>query len=160
MIEETFNKTDDVLANINDFLRRATDRITPNVVLLVAIFNGGLIGLTTTGFMGESSLSVKSLSFFLIIWQFGLVCFFSARYVDLTVDYLNKFGLCGFVGFFWQWQLFGMMSDVKTITPPAEHPVVVAFLAYATFFFLLGYCFRNTRKNARKLYSLKEKNVA
>ena len=67
-------KTDDALQGINDFLKTLTNRITPNVVLAVVILNGFIIGLVTTGYLGNKSLAVQSLSFLLIIWQLIIIC--------------------------------------------------------------------------------------
>ena len=157
-------KTDDALQGVNDFLRSITDRITPNVVLTVAIVNGFLIGLATTGYMGEQSLSVWSLSFFLILWQLAVICIFSSRYIDLTTNYLNKFVVCIAIGYVWQWQFFGMwadkFTDIQTIEPPIDNGAIGVMFGYFTLMFLFGYCFRGNRRNTGKVYSLKEENAA
>lgn len=159
-------KTDDALQSVNDILKNITDRITPNIVLTVAIVNGFLIGLATTGYMGEQSLSVWSLSFFLILWQLLVICVFSSRYIELTTNYLNKFVVCIAVGYVWQWQFFGMWAnrfnpEIKTISPPIDNSAIGVMFGYFTLMFLFGYCFRGNRKNKGNIYTLgKDKNVA
>jgi len=159
-------KTDDALQGVNDFLRTLTDKITPNVVLAVALINGFIIGLVTTGYMGEKSLEVLSLTFFLILWQLLLLCVFSSRYIELTTSYLNKFIVSIAIGYIWQWQFFGMWAvwynpEITTIKPPIDNTVAGVMFGYATVMLLLGYCFRNNRKNIGKMYSLdKDQNAA
>ena len=158
-------KTDDALQGVNDFLKTLTNRITPNVVLAVAILNGFIIGLVTTGYLGNKSLSVQSLSFLLIIWQLIIICIFSSRYIELTTGYLNKFFICGLFGFIWQWEIFGTIAinfypELTTITPIMDHGLVVFTLAYLTLQILFGYCFKNNKKHTSKVYSLKEDKVA
>ncbi len=158
-------KTDDALQGINDFLKTLTNRITPNVVLAVVILNGFIIGLVTTGYLGNKSLAVQSLSFLLIIWQLIIICIFSSRYIELTTSYLNKFVVSGAIGYIWQWQFFGMWAnsfnpEITTINPPMENTVVGFMFGYATIMILFGYCFKNNKKHTSKVYSLKEKDVA
>lgn len=161
------NKTDEALEGLNNFLKTITNRITPNVVLVIAIVNGFLIGLATTGYMEDKSLSIFSLSFFLIIWQLFIICIFSSRYIDLTTNYLNKFFLSGCIGYIWQWQFFGMWAnefrpEIKTISPPIENVAVGIMMGYFSLMFLFGYCFKGNKKNSRQdnIYKLKDKDVA
>lgn len=161
------DKTDNALNSVNDFLKTVTDRITPNVVLLISIVNGFLIGLATTGYLGDKSLAVWSLSFFLIIWQLLVICVFSSRYIELTTSYLNKFIVSGAIGYIWQWQFFGMYAiwdnpDITTIVPPMENKAIGFMFGYFTLMILAGYCFKGNKKNtSAKLYELpKDKDVA
>jgi len=158
-------KTDDALQGINDFLRTLTDRITPNVVLMVSAVNGFLVGLATTGYLGEKSLAVWSLSFFLIIWQLLVICIFSSRYIELTTSYFNKFIVSGAIGYIWQWQFFGMWvnefhPEITTISPPMENTVIGLMFGYFTIMILYGYCFKNNKKNTGKMYSLEDRDAA
>lgn len=159
-------KSDDALASVNDFLRTLTDRVTPNIVLVIAIVNGFIIGLATTGYLGEMSLSVSSLPFALIIWQLVIICVFSSRYIDLTTGYLNKFIICGVIGYVWQWQFFGMYAnafapEITTITPPMENGVISMILGYFSIMFLFGYCLKGNKKNTgSKVFDLKDRHVS
>jgi hypothetical protein len=102
------SKVDEVLTNINIFLSTTTDRITPNVILFVTAFNGFILGFLTTGYLGLNSMGIFSFPFWLFIEQFVVICFFSSRYVDLTTEYLTKFFLAGVIGYYVQWQSFGV----------------------------------------------------
>lgn len=102
------NKTDEVLTGINIFLSSTTDRITPNVILFVTAVNGFILGFLTTGYLGNNSMGIFSFPFWLFIEQFVVICFFSSRYVDLTTEYLTKFFLAGVIGYYIQWQSFGV----------------------------------------------------
>lgn len=118
------NKADEVLSGINIFLATTTDRITPNIILLVTMFNGFILGFLTTGYLGADSMGIFSFPFWLFIEQFVVICFFSSKYVNLTTEYLIKFFLTGVLGYYAQWQLFGYYASnynvemFKTIQPP------------------------------------------
>ena len=103
--------TDDLLLKINEYLRGITDKITPNVVLSIAMINGFVVGFATTGYLGVASISIQSLNFALIVWQFVVICVFSAKYITLTLGYLNKFLMAAVMGFGGQWQVFGMYAE-------------------------------------------------
>lgn len=150
------NKTDDALQGVNDFLRTMTDRITPNIILIVALFNGFLIGLVTTGYLGGSSVPVKSGTFGLIIWQFVIVCFLTARYVDYTTNYLSKFLICGATGYYWQWQIFAMLWATESFQPPFGDSGFGYILI--TSVVILSQCFKgNTRNRQGNLYEMPRK---
>lgn len=127
------------------FLSTSTDRITPNIVLLVTLINGFILGFLTTGYLGESSMGIFSFQFWLFVEQFVVICFFSARYVNLTTEFLNKFFLSALIGFSVQWQSFGLWvakyEPENTLIEPLVDPGFATFiLGYAGF--LLGkYCF-------------------
>jgi len=160
------DKADDALQGVNDFLRTITDRITPNIVLMTALINGVAGGVLTTGYLGEKSIEVASLSFVLFIWQFIAICILSSRHVDLTTTYLNKFIISGAVGYIWQWQFFGMYAlwdhpKTATIVPLMDHNLIVIAFGYGTVMLML-YCFSGNQKNTQgKLYEMpREKNVS
>ncbi len=139
-------KTDEVFLKVNDQLRNLSDKITPNIILFVALFNGFVLGFTTTGYLGESSVTIQSLNFFLIIWQFVIICFFSAKYVDLTTAFLHKFTMCGVIGFAVQWQIFGMyvISYEPELSRNIQPIIDNSFGKFMFFYFcFLGmkYCF-------------------
>lgn len=140
------SKIDEFLLKFNESIRTLDKKITPNVVLFVAMFNGLLIGLATTGYLGDNSIAMKSITFALIIWQFVLICFFSAVHVNLTAEYLNKFILSAGIGFSVQWQGFGMYVAsfepdlVKNIQPIIENNFGIVFGGYI-FLLLIKYCF-------------------
>ena len=161
MIEKTTEKADDALATVNDFLKGVTDKITPNFVLLIALVNGVLIGLVTTGYLGASSVPVKSFTFALIIWQFVAICFLTARYVELNLNYLNKFVLSGLIGYYWQWQIFAMLYPTETFMPPFGNNGF-GFIGYISVLIFFGYCLNGNKKAKRaQVYSLdEEKHVA
>ncbi len=157
-------KTDETLLKINEVLRALTDKITPNVVLFIALLNGFIVGFATTGYLGAASISVKSLTFGLIVWQFIVICIFSAKYITLTLDYLNKFFLTAVIGFGGHWQVFGMYAKefdpvlLKDIEPIVENGFGVFMFSY---FFMMGlkYCFSGNygaAQSVKKQYSLKE----
>ncbi len=154
-------KADNALSSINDFLKSTTDRIGPNTVLFIALLNGALIGLVTTGYLGSSSIPVKSFTFVLIIWQFTAICLLTARYVDLTIKYLNKFMLSGLVGFFWQWQVFAGFYPTETFLTPFEGGGSI-FMWVITVQVFLGHCLTGNQKNtAKNMYVLdKDKSAA
>ena len=139
------NKTDEALAGINIFLSTTVDRITPNTVLMVTMVNGFILGFLTTGYLGENSMGIFSFQFWLFVEQFVVICFFSAKYVNLTVEFLNKFFLSAVIGFSLQWQLFGLWIEKYEPKNGNMEPLVDA--GFATFvlgyagFMLAKYCF-------------------
>jgi hypothetical protein len=157
------NKTDEVFLKINDLLRNLSDKITPNIILFVALTNGVILGFITTGYLGASSIPIKSFTFILFIWQFVIICFFSAKYVNLTTAYLHKFAMCGVIGYAFQWQTFGMYAAsydaelLKSITPLQENGFSTALFFYFCF---LGvkYCFsgNNQTTGNTKKYELEK----
>jgi len=150
------DKADDAIQGVNDFLRSATDNITPNTILIVALFNGFLIGLVTTGYLGDSSVPVKSGTFGLIIWQFVIVCFLTARYVDYTTNYLAKFFICGATGYYWQWQAFAMLWPNKEFAPPFGDSGFGYILITSAV--ILSQCFKGNKINTgAKLYGIPRK---
>lgn len=159
-------KTDELLLRANEFLNSTTAKITPNVVLLIALLNGFIIGFTTTGYLGGASIEVKSLNFGLIVWQFIIICIFSARYVTLTVSYLNKFAFTGVSGFFIQWQTFGMYAQefdalmLKDIQPIISNGFGVFVMSWALLM-ILKYCFsgnEQTNVSNQKVFKIEEGN--
>lgn len=154
-------KTDELFLKINDGLRNLSDKITPNIILFVALLNGFILGFITTGFLGASSISIQSFTFVLFIWQFVIICFFSAKYVSMTTAYLHKFAMCGVVGFSFQWQVFGMYASkydaelFKNIQPLMDN----GFSSILFFYFcFLGvkYCFSGNLQSSEvtKKYEL------
>lgn len=162
------DKTDDALQGFNDFLKSIGDKVTPNVILVIVIINSFLLGVLTTGFLGDKSIEAMSLSFFLFIWQFAAIFVLSSRHVDLTTNYLIKFYICGLLGFIWQWEIFGQIAkkwypEIKSISPIMGHPLVVFMCANLTIMVIFGFCFRGNEKHKNKgnIYTLdKDKNVA
>lgn len=153
-------KTDEAVRTVNDFLRTVTNGITPNIILLVALFNGFVIGLVTTGYLGESSVSVRSGTFGLIVWQFVIVCILTARYVDYTTSYLSKFFICGATGYYWQWQIFAMAWPTESFSPPfGDSGFGYIFITSVV---ILSQCFKGNNKNTGgNIYTLnKDKNAA
>lgn len=148
------NKADEFLSTINIFLSSTTDRITPNIILFVTMVNGFILGFLTTGYLGAQSMGVFTLTFWLFVEQFVVICFFSSKYVNLTTGYLNKFFLSAVIGFGLQWQAFGLYAvgtDIKTIEPLVDH-------GFATFMFgyfglmMTKYCFTgNETKHETKI---------
>ncbi len=147
-------KADEILSTINVFLSTTTDRITPNTILFVTMINGFILGYLTTGYLGDKSMGMFTLPFGLFVEQFVVICLFSARYVNLTTEYLNKFFLSATIGFGLQWQVFGLYAvgtDIKTIEPLVDS-------GFATFVFIYfglmmtKYCFTgNETKQETKI---------
>ena len=140
------DKTDELFLKVNVQLKNLNEKITPNIILSVALLNGFILGFITTGFLGQSSISIQSFTFVLFIWQFIVICFFSAKYVELTTAYLHKFAMCGVIGYAFQWQTFGMYADgydkelLKSIEPIIDN----GFGTFMFFYFCflgLKYCF-------------------
>jgi hypothetical protein len=122
------NKLDESLEGVNEFFKSITNRITPNKILFVTLLNGIFLGLITTGFLGDKSISVYSFTFLLFIWQFFVICVFSSSHVNFNAAYLQKFIWIGVIGYAIQWQTFGMIAveykleAAKTIAPIINHP--------------------------------------
>ena len=141
------SKLDEGLAGFNIFLSTTTDRITPNTILLVTMVNGFILGFLTTGYLGEKSMGIFSFPFWLFVEQFVVICFFSARYVNLSTEYLNKFFLSAVIGFALQWQLFGLW--VQNYEPKNDNIAPMFEGGFQTFIMgylgLLGliYCFKD-----------------
>ena len=155
MMNEVTGKADDGLNTINEFLKSATDKIGPNFVLFVALLNGALIGLVTTGFLGESSISVRSATFFLIIWQFILTCILTARYVDYTINYLGKFLISAMTGYYWQWQFFAMFWPTESFKPPFGDSGFGYILVLSIV--ILSQIFKGNVRNTKFKYTLHSK---
>jgi hypothetical protein len=159
-------KTDDALGGINDLLRSLADRITPSTILIITIVNGFALGLLTTGFLGDKSIGVSSLSFALFIWQFLVIFVLSSRHIDLSTTFMNKFVVSGMFGFVWQWQAFGMIAKnfypgMTSIEPLMDHPLIVFMFGYLTIMILVGYCFKGNIKTIKQnKYDLKANNAA
>ena len=150
-------KADEILSTINIFLSTTTDRITPNIILLVTMANGFGFGFLTTGYLGKDSMGVFTFLFWFFVWQFVLTCFLTSRHVNLTTEYLTKFFLAAVIGYYVQWQVFGIYV--------AKHePEMVKFIEPAfdggsgNFIFILflimgvSHCFSgNELKNETKI---------
>ena len=136
---------DESLLKVNDTLRSLNDKITPSIILAVALSNGFISAFITTGYLGSSSISAESFTFGLFIWQFIVTCFLSAKYVNLTTEYLHKFVLCGVIGYAVQWQCFGMYVE-------KVEPVMGNGFGAAMFFYFcalgLKYCFSGNAKTS------------
>lgn len=152
-------KTDELFLKINDQLKNLNDRITPDVILSVALLNGFILGFITTGYLGNSTISVQSFTFVLFVWQFAIICFFSAPYVSMTTEYMHKFGMSGVIGYAFQWQTFGMYvvkyePDIK-MEPIVDNGFGV-FLFFYTCFLVVKYCFSGNvqTKSTTKKYEL------
>ncbi len=158
-------KTDELLLKVNEVLRGLTDRITPNVILSIALLNGFVVGFATTGYLGEASISIKSLNFALIVWQFVVICVFSAKYITLTIIYLNKFFLMAVVGFGGQWQIFGMYAEeydsvmLLNIQPIFQNGFGTFIFAYFCLMAIKhGFSGNQKAQNTTKQYQLEEDN--
>ena len=151
------SKTNEVLSSVNIFLSTTTDRITPNIILLVTMANGFGFGFLTTGYLGTDSMGVFSFLFWFFIWQFVLTCFLTSRHVNLTTEYLTKFFLVAVMGYYAQWQIFGYYvakyepKMVKFIEPVFEGGSGNFIFIL---FFIMGFkhCFNNNEvKNETKI---------
>lgn len=70
------NKIDEGLSGVNEFFKAITKRITPNWILLVTLLNGFFLGLITTGFLGDRSVSVYSFVSYYLYGNFCHLCVF------------------------------------------------------------------------------------
>ena len=154
------DKADEAFLKANDALSSLSDKITPDIILSVALLNGFILAFITTGYLGASSISIQSFTFVLFIWQFVIICFFSSKYVNLTTAYLHKFGMCGVLGYAIQWQLFGMYAVsydtelAKNIQPIIEKEFGI-FMFFYFCFIGLKYCFANNLKSSESTNSYK-----
>lgn len=155
------NKLDESLVSINNFLTALTERINPNTILGVAMVNGFILGLVTTGYLGANSVSTTSWNFGLIIWQFAVICVFSSKYIKLSTEYLVKFFLAVVIGYHVQWQIFGIYVENNE---PEKLKFIEPFMSnnngnfIFVLFFLMGvkYCFSgNVTKEQEPLIDTK-----
>jgi hypothetical protein len=161
MIRALREKVDEILLSIGEYFRSVANKITPNWILFVTLINGFFLGLITTGFMGDKSVSVHSLTFFFFMEQFAIICFFSSSHVNFTTAYLNKFVWAGVLGYAIQWQIFGAIArkygleSSEYITPPFDGTFAIAFFTAACIF-ILFWCFskNKARLEPAKKYTL------
>lgn len=140
------NRIDEHLTGLNLFLSSLVGKITPNIILCIALINGFAFGLVTTGYLADQTVDALSPVSLLIVWQFIITSVLSSQRIKLNTKYLTRFFIAIVLGYYTQWQVFG--SYVQNYDPEKVQyikPVVEGASGNFIFFmfFVMGasHCF-------------------